>query len=225
MSLRGHLENLATGVLVVCALTMTAIVVHREFAPPPDPNAPRPPRKIAEWKQYATGDMQIGPTSAPVTIVEFSDFQCPFCHALFLTLEKMRTSHPGQLRIVYRNFPLSLIHPYARPAAIAAECAASQGQFVSYHDFLFAHQDSLSKLNWTHVAAAAGVSDTVRYARCLAGPDVVAQLTIDSVAGTRLQLAGTPTVMMGPWLFSGTPSLDILEKYFQDELKDSQSHD
>jgi protein-disulfide isomerase len=103
------------------------------------------------------------------------------------------------------------MHPYARPAAIAAECAAAQGRFREYHDYLFQHQDSLGSLDWVRVAGTIPVRDTATFRRCLTGATAADQLRIDSSAAKRLNVTGTPTVMVNGWLLVGTPTAAELE--------------
>ena len=93
----------------------------------------------------------MGPENAPVTLIEFSDFQCPYCRRVQSVLKRLMTAYHGQLKLVFRDFPLRQIHPEAQKAAEAAQCANDQGQFWPYHDRLFA-------------ATELGVGDLKRYA-------------------------------------------------------------
>src|SRR5581483_1914058 len=87
----------------------------------------------------------IGPDNAPVTIIEFSDFQCPFCKRFHdTTLPVLLKKYEGKIRFAYRDFPISSIHPYAQGAAEAAECAYAQNKFWDYHDLLFQDQQRLT---------------------------------------------------------------------------------
>ena len=83
----------------------------------------------------------MGPPDAPVTLIEFSDFQCPYCRRVQGVLKRLMTAYHGQLKLVFRDFPLRQIHPEAQKAAEAAQCANDQGQFWPYHDRLFATTD------------------------------------------------------------------------------------
>ena len=86
-------------------------------------------------------DPFMGPPDAPVTLIEFSDFQCPYCRRVQGVLKRLMTAYHGQLKLVFRDFPLRQIHPEAQKAAEAAQCANDQGQFWPYHDRLFATTD------------------------------------------------------------------------------------
>lgn len=157
-------------------------------------------------------------------IVEFSDFQCPFCRRLSETLARVRERHPRDVAIVYRNFPLSEIHPYARGAAIAAVCAGEQGHFGEYHDYLFQHQAALGQQSWPEIASAVGIQDTSRFARCLVGVGATEILHADSVAAARLNIEATPTLLINRWLIRGVPPDDSVEALVRQELSAAQGN-
>lgn len=209
------LDKLSTITIMSCVLFATGLLAKRELSAPPDPSKPR---AVNDWQAYAIGDERIGSLSAPVTITEFSDFQCPYCAKLFATLGPIIARHSGDVAIVFRNYPLKT-HPFARPAAIAASCAAAQGRFVEYHDYLFGHQDSLSLLDWTRVAASVGVRDTSGFHQCLSSPEVARRLVADSTDARRLGVRGTPTVVVNGWLLPGTPTVEQLETYIEKARK------
>lgn len=96
-----------------------------------------------------------GPVGAPVTIVEYGDYECPYCAAVRPTLSELVDE--GLVRLVFRNFPLADIHPYALTAALAAEAAAAHGRFWEMHDLLFTHQRQLRGADLTRYAARLGV--------------------------------------------------------------------
>ena len=90
---------------------------------------------------HADDDPFMGPADAPVTLIEFSDFQCPYCRRVQSVLKRLMTAYHGQVKLVFRDFPLRQVHPEAQKAAEAAQCANDQGQFWQYHDRLFASTD------------------------------------------------------------------------------------
>jgi protein-disulfide isomerase len=214
-----RLEGIATTVLVACALFVTGLVARRELSAAPDPRAPVAPTHVKDWQRYVSGDERIGAAGARVTIVEFSDFQCPFCRQFTRVLDSVRARYPADVAIVFRNFPLAQLHPYARAAAIAAECAAAQGRFEQYHDFLFRHQDSLGTLSWPKSAKAAGLPDIQRFSTCLADPGPVRALAFDSAAANAIHLVGTPTVLINDLLFAGAPTLAQVIETIEADLK------
>src|SRR3712207_2432708 len=107
-----------------------------------------------------------GPVDAPLTLVEYGDFECPFCGRATGTVEELRARFGNQLRYVFRHVPLVDVHPHARLAAEAAEAAAAQGRFWEMHDRLFAGQDRLTAEDLLGYAAATGL-DVPRFARDL----------------------------------------------------------
>ncbi len=90
------------------------------------------------WKWLSMAERLRGDPNAVITIVEFADFQCPYCKQTEATLNDLLERYPGQVRLAFRDFPLGSIHPYAEKAAEAARCAGKQGKFWDFHDALFA---------------------------------------------------------------------------------------
>jgi protein-disulfide isomerase len=126
-----------------------------------------------------------------VTVVEFSDFECPFCGMAQPTLRQLLSAYGDDLRLAYRHFPLPF-HPHARPAAVAAECAHAQGRFWEMHDRIFADPGALDAAGLAASAAAAGV-DVAAWQACLASADPAARVDADAAAGRAAGVPGTPT--------------------------------
>jgi protein-disulfide isomerase len=154
----------------------------------------------------------MGPETAPVTIVVFSDFQCPYCAELMARLMILRSRHPEDVAIVYRHYPLS-VHPYAMAAARASECAASQGRFEEFHNALFRSQEVIGKVPWTHFALVAGVPDTAAFQKCAMSGVALHNVTEDSAAAKRLGVYGTPVLLINQTRLDGAQPLDTLEAY------------
>src|SRR6478672_11340373 len=102
-------------------------------------------------------DHVIGPDSAPVTVIAYCDFECPFCGRAFVRTKRLRERFEHQVRLVYRHFPLTDKHPFAQQAAEASEAAAQQGRFWVMHDLLFEHQEDLETEDLYRYAEAAGL--------------------------------------------------------------------
>ena len=136
----------------------------------------------------------LGQTEAPVTMIVYGDYQCPFCKdqadkvELRLRKEYVET---GKLKIVFKHFPLESIHPYARPSAIAANCAFAQGKFWEYHDELYKNQANLDKINFKTLAGSLGLN-TETFSTCLKDPKVNETVTQDLESGIALGIKGTP---------------------------------
>jgi protein-disulfide isomerase len=131
-----------------------------------------------------------GPDEAPVVIVEFSDFQCPYCLRATATIEQLLARYPEEIRFHYRHLPLPS-HARARPAAIASVCAARQGLFWAYHDVLFENQRALSDEDLERYAEQVG-ADTELFEACLTSPEAAADVEADMADAAALGVTGTP---------------------------------
>jgi protein-disulfide isomerase len=162
-------------------------------------------------------DPSAGPATAPVTIVEYGDFECPICKESVAVLKQIRNLYPEQVRLVYRDLPLPA-HPQARPAAEAAQCAYEQGQFWAYHDALFAQApeppDYLKLAERLHL-------NTDAFSECLSGVQAKAAVSKDLEEAQRLGLSGTPTFFVNGWYMSGFQTLDTLREAVDRALLES----
>jgi protein-disulfide isomerase len=159
-----------------------------------------------------------GPSDAPVTIVEFADFQCPFCRRMVPTLQHVLERYPTQVRIVFRYLPLTEIHPEALHAAEAAVCAQRQGKFWEMHDAIFSDDSPLGIGSLRAIAARIGLnSDT--FETCVRDPDVNKPINSDVHAAESLGVRATPTLFVnGRFLQGGMPEESIIA-LIDDELK------
>lgn len=139
-------------------------------------------------------DPSIGPAAAAITLVEFGDFQCPFCKEAFPIVKQVLAQYPETIRFMYRDFPVDSLHPIARKAAEAAECAHDQGKFFEYHDQLFANQENP---DFYTIAKAVGLDESV-FAACFGFGKHKAEVEEDYQAGLAAGVRGTPT-----WFFNG----------------------
>lgn len=126
-------------------------------------------------------------------------------------LHALRSLYPNRLSIRFRHFPLDNIHAFATEAAIAAECAGEQERFESFHDNLFARQDSLGVKSWAAYAKLAGVPDTVTFNECRRSGKTLREVKADRAAGNALHLTGTPTLVINGTLYRTVPDTIELE--------------
>jgi protein-disulfide isomerase len=161
-------------------------------------------------------DPAWGSPAAPVTIVEFADFECPACKDSLPVLRQLRDLYKDQVRLVYRDFPLSS-HPQARPAAEAAHCAHEQGQFWAYHDALFAQAPDLKTSDYVTLADQLGLNPA-EFTACLAGTRPKAAVARDLADAQGLGLSGTPTFFINGRYLSGFQSLETLRQHIEREL-------
>jgi protein-disulfide isomerase len=160
---------------------------------------------------------QRGPTAAPVTIVEFSDFQCPFCGRFTPVLKQIAAAYPTQVRLVYRYFPLAAIHPDAQSAAEAAVCANDQGKFWEMHDTLFAEQGSLDVEALKDKAHRLGL-EAKQFDDCLAGGKAREVVEADVAAGEQLGIGATPASFVNGRFVNGAVSYEQMNTLINDEL-------
>ena len=164
---------------------------------------PTPPQNIAV---SLDDDPMLGDPNAPVTLIEFSDFQCPFCskfHRETLPLIISQYVDTGKINFVYRDFPIDSIHPNARITHIASECADEQQNFWPYHDILFERQSE-----WNRLDSASAVNAVVEYASmlslnidefsaCLNSPEINREINADKSQGIEYGVSGTPAFFIG----------------------------
>ena len=136
-----------------------------------------------------------GSPSALVTLVEYGDYQCPFCGDTYPIIKKLQKHFGDQLRFAFRNFPLVRIHVYAQRAAEAAEAAGAQGKFWEMHDHLFEHQDALDAENLVRAADALSL-DKVKFDRDVAEHVYAARVQQDIQSGIDSGVGGTPTIFI-----------------------------
>jgi protein-disulfide isomerase len=154
-----------------------------------------------------------GPADAWVTVVEFSDFQCPYCGAVQPTLRALLPAYGTDVRLVFKHFPLSF-HAYARTTAIAAECARAQSRFWELHDLVFAGQAALFgsgafETNLTAVASRTGL-DVANWQACRSDPAMAARVDADLSVGILVGVTGTPSfVVNGSLLVGNRPASDF----------------
>jgi protein-disulfide isomerase len=158
-----------------------------------------------------------GPTDAPIELIEFADFQCPFCLAASPTVKRVLDTYGNRIRFVYRNFPLQN-HPDARPAAEAAQCANEQGQFWAYHDRLFAVPGKLSDADLKQTAVDLGL-DPARFNTCVDQHQYKSVVEADAQAGADAGVSGTPAFFINGRLLSGAQPYDAFKRVIDEELE------
>jgi protein-disulfide isomerase len=168
-------------------------------------------------KVEVAGHPSKGPAAAPVTIVEFSDFECPYCSGLFPTLRRIEEAYPDKIRIVYRQFPLNNIHPHAQKAAEASLCANEQNKFWQLHDAMFADQKKLTLEDLKAKAAALSMNATT-FSACLDSGKHAAAVRDSLEEGNRLGVDGTPALFINGRYLGGNQPYDAIAKIIEDEL-------
>ncbi len=156
----------------------------------------------------------IGPVNAPLTIVEFLDFDCPFCKAAFPSIRALQAQYGTQVRLVIRHFPLEDLHPTAKIASRAAACAQKAGKFWVYHDKLFSNQDQRTQEALTRFAVESGM-DANQFTICLASQEIKDLVERDFNAGIRAGAVGTPTFFFNGTRVPGWGESDVMAYLIQ----------
>jgi len=159
----------------------------------------------------------MGPEDAPVTIIEFSDFECPYCVRIYPTLQQVVKKYQGKVRLVYRHFPLG-IHANARKAAEASLCAGEQGRFWEMHNVMFDNIRSLSPQGLKGLAAGIGLQ-TQAFDSCLDSGKFASVVERDLRDGERVGVTGTPATFVNGRMLSGAVPLEQLTAIIEEELK------
>ena len=152
----------------------------------------------------------LGNPDAPVTVIEYGDFECPYCAAAAPVLRRLVEESDGRVRLVFRHFPVASVHPHALTAALAAEAAAAQGAFWPMHDLLFARQDRLGDVALRAYADSLGLDGS----RVVGEPaqEFAGKVMADFQLGLEDEVAGTPTVIVDGRPFSGRVELPALRR-------------
>jgi len=179
------------------------------------------PAADARAQLQTSNSPSLGPADAPVTLVEFSDFECPICRSLHDSLRQLLPNYP-QIRVVFKDFPLEQIHPWARTAALAGRCAYQQDPkaFWKMYDLIYDNQDVISAENaWGEMTDFAGQSglNADTFKACMASPEAGAAIDASRANGVQLEVNSTPTIFVnGRRLVGADPHL--LEQYIKYEL-------
>jgi len=157
-----------------------------------------------------------GGAKAPVTIVMFSDYECPFCKRGETVVDQIMKTYGDKVRVVFRDYPLPM-HPNARPAAEAASCANAQGKFWEYHAKLFANQTALGEAKLKEYAQALGL-DAAKFEQCLKDKPFRAAIDKDLADGAKAGVNGTPAFFVNGRALSGAQPLEAFKEIIDDEL-------
>jgi protein-disulfide isomerase len=168
-------------------------------------------------KVETQGHPTKGPSNAPITIVEFSDFECPYCGGLFPTMQQIEQNYKDKIRIVYRQFPLTNIHPKAQKAAEASLCANEQNKFWQLHDAMFGDQTNLA-VDALKGKAASLAMNVEAFAACLDSGKYASAIQASIAEGTKVGVTGTPALFINGRYLGGNQPYGEIEKIIEDEL-------
>lgn len=181
------------------------------------PAATQAPRYV-RYDITTDGFPSMGPADAPIVIVEFSDFQCPFCQRFYdQTFKQLMAAYPGKIRFVYRHLPLTSIHPEAFPAAEASMCANEQNAFWPFHDKIFENQDKLGSDLYLQIASDLKLN-TSAFEDCVNTNKYKDQVQVDSDFALGLGVQSTPTFFINGLALVGAQPLTAFTQIIDKEL-------
>lgn len=222
-ALTTRVERVQSAALTIVAVAIGVSVIYKSFfsgSAGPDYD----PVYVDSWETAVPIARHVGGTpNAPVQIVVLTDLECPACRAFHTTVSEVAIRRSQDVQVLYVHHPLSY-HRHALPGARAAECAAEEGDFARFVDVVFAAQDSLGIKSWGLFAASAGITDTTRIARCALG-EVIPQFVEGGLEfGEAIGLDGTPTVLIGGWMYPEPPSRRELDQAITDLRNGREPH-
>jgi protein-disulfide isomerase len=201
----------------------TAALSQQTASQPTGPSNEVREAPVTQQPQYTRYDIPtensyaIGPADAPITIVEFSDFECPFCRRWHAEVYKpLLDAYPGKIRLVYRNLPLTSIHPDALAAAEAAMCAGEQDVYWKYHDKLFS-SESLGNNVYVQYAQELGLNMST-FESCISNHKYQKAIEADSDFAINLGIRSTPTFFVNGLAIVGAQPLDVFKQVIDKEL-------
>jgi protein-disulfide isomerase len=158
-----------------------------------------------------------GPPSAPVTLLEYGDYECPYCGRAYPIIKQIQKHLGGKLRFVFRNFPITQIHPHAQHAAEAAETAAGQNKFWEMHDYIYEHQQALDDNHLEKYAGKLGL-DLVKFSNDMSSHAHVQHIHEDFLSGVRSGVNGTPTFYINGIRYNDSWDLETLLKILRSKF-------
>lgn len=201
--MKQRLQTAFEFLLVLCALIVTFLVVRRELFLN---RTNRDIKNVEHWQKLLTeGGHWFGKRDAPVKIIEFSDFECPFCRTLKESLDTVLGEYKDKVALIQCNFPLS-IHPHAYEAAMAAECVSKLGDYSRFYQAIYKQQDSLGKESWKNMARSARVSDIAVFTKCMEDSEIRSVVDREVQIGKEIGVDGTPTLIINGRMVSGAMS-------------------
>jgi protein-disulfide isomerase len=175
-------------------------------------------RALAQVELTWAPSMVKGPAGAPVTIVEFSDYQCPYCQLVQQSLTKVLQEYDGRVRLVFKDRPLAM-HTLARPAHEAARCAGAAGKYWPYHDRLFAAQPAFRRADLLAYAGELGL-DREAFARCLDERRFASEIDQDIQQAQALGINSTPTFLINGRIVIGATSIEEFRSIIDQALQE-----
>ncbi len=210
-------------VMVACAVVITALLVRRElFLGQVSEREPDRVLSDSVWQVLSESHVEYEAAAArPVTVVEYFDYECPFCGELQPMLSALEERYSEDITLIYRHYP-AFYHIAAYDAAIAAECAANQGYFKVYHNMLFANQPLLpDSVDWNLLAQMARLPDLLRFSNCVSAVRPAPKVKADMAMANMFGINGIPTLIVNGTVYTGLMTSNELDSILQRALRDA----
>ena len=169
------------------------------------------------------GAPRLGPAKAPVTIVEYADYECPYCQQVYPVMKRLEKDYDGKLSVVFKDCPLPM-HSHAKKAAEAANCAKEQGKFWEYHNTLFENPGKLDTAQLKDYSKALGLN-TAEFDKCLDGGAETAKVQKATDDAQALGLSGTPSFFINGHYYNGAMKYEALRDVVEQELAAAEGHE
>lgn len=214
--MNSRLKDGGTVILLSCAVALTA---RAWFARPSSPSGSPITVQASLATEARSGGHPIGGSASPdIWVVEFADFQCPFCERQGAVLDSLVGHYAGAVGVRYRHFPLEQVHPSAMGAAIASECAARHVPFRAIYDELYRARSEIGTAPWSSFAGRAGVVDQTSFEGCIVSEGARDRVDEDLALGSRIGISATPFLLVGDRGFVGLQTFDALREIVDEEL-------
>lgn len=210
----GKLSEIGSWILAFCAFATTVVVAYSLIAHRSTTTAGPAPqweaKYVDEWQDALSVGFRSGPVDAPVQVIEFVDFQCPYCARFETTVQAVRERYPKDVAFTFAHFPLSF-HEFAETAARVAECAHTEGRFEEMRSMLFKRQQEFGSVPWEQLARQVGVSNIDRFDACLRDTQPIERIQRAKDVADNMEVRGTPTVFVNGWKLPAPPSMAQFE--------------
>ena len=206
-STRLDLAQACTVTITLCAVVVTGLVVRREIRPVARPTVERTTPIVGRpvpGNAPLPSTQLVSDSGGTVRVIEFADFECPFCADAAMAIDRFSKEHPRLISIEFHHLPIPG-HRYARAAAQAAECAGEQHRFREFYFLAYANQSKLGQWSWKEFGRRSGVPDPSEFEACVESGRFGARIDADIAAATTLGLRGTPSWVVRDSIYGGVP--------------------
>ena len=211
-----RLGDISSWILVFCVVLTTLLVVRREFVANTVPMTATAPEAtyVDGWQRALTVGTRSGSADAPVQVVEFADFQCPYCARFEETVNAIRKKYPDKVAFTLVHVPLPQ-HSFAESASRVAECAHAQGRFDAMRSLLFEKQQVFGSAPWMDLAKQVGIVDVKQFEACVNDVRPVEKIEQGKKLAEEMGVRSTPTVIVNGWRLPVPPSSKDFDKFVE----------